>query len=110
MQAYSEVDPADSRHERRTRLSLAHFLRARMMYSTWGFPEFRSKGKTSLSVSLERKQDTWINKIRSRMHQLLCVYSTPTQDRPQMFDLWVQMLHGNDRDYEENVFKCVIKT
>lgn len=57
-------------HDRRTRLSLAHFLRARMMYSTWRFPEFCSRSTTSLSVSLEHKQDMWGNQIRSRMQHL----------------------------------------
>lgn len=65
---------AQSRHERRTLLSLAHFFRARMMNSTWGFPGFRSRDNTSLSVSLEHKQDMWGNKIRSRTHHLSCCF------------------------------------
>lgn len=40
-------------HESRTRFSLAHFLRIRMMYTAWGLPEFCSIRITSLSVSLE---------------------------------------------------------
>lgn len=53
-------------HDSRTLLSLAHFFRVRMMYSTWGFPEFRSRTKTSLSVSLEHKQDMQENRIRPK--------------------------------------------
>lgn len=62
-------------HERRTLLSLAHFLIIRMMYSTWGFPEFRRRVSTSLSVSLESKQDMRGNKIRSRTNNLSCLLS-----------------------------------
>ncbi len=96
------------------------------MYSTWGFPEFCSKGTTSFRVSLEHKQDTWGNKIRSRsrMHHLSCFFYLDIT--PSQTDHWsliresrcYLLLLGSDRDFlttkkkqtnkRENIFQCVM--
>lgn len=55
--AYSDLEfkAETEAHERTTLLSLAHFLRVLMMYSTWECPELLSRDTTSFSVSLPCK-------------------------------------------------------
>lgn len=93
-----------SSHERRTLLSLAHFLRARMMYSTWGFPEFRSRDNTSFSVSLEHKDYMWGNKMRSRMHHISFLFVLDTHKHLICQSRCFSLLLGNARDPFDTMF------
>lgn len=68
-------------HDKRTLLSFAHFLRTRMMYSTWGFPEFCRRGITSLSSSLQNTSTgkIWENAMSTFLISVFLAYGDYSQ-------------------------------